>query len=881
MLMTLAAAWSAVLGGRALADPPFLGDIRYLPGDQTIGSSVETQDLSRVSAGAGRYLVVWEEERPVLSGFTNTNEPLGGNEKDIYAARIDAAGNLMGAGPIVVSQEGRNQSRPQVAWNEGAQQWLIVWMTERPEWYFYHDIVGARVSAEGVLLDPVPIPLRPENDTPSNDYAMNPSVGSDGTTWLVVWQDTYWNGGLGYPNLAGKRVAADGSILDPSPVVLFQHGGTSFGPIMPHLAWAGDEYMLVWEHSGYYDVLARRIAGDLQPIGAEFLVSSVAYGPRVATNGADFLVVTRFNNAHRVTHGGVSLDPDGIPLEVQGGNDPRGPDVAWNGTHWCVAVSSSRTYPNPPAIFLTRITTGGAVVPPGGVALHPNADDQYVPAIASLGDGSSQIVWSERNIGQQILEDIHGTRIDVDGVPGPNVPVSVGLPRQSYVRFATNGDQHMAVYLSQGDGNTRIMAQRIDLLGEPIDAGAVEIGRAPETFRIYPDVAWNGSVYLVAWTLNGAVLARRIGADGVPVDANPVSLISDTAGSVGVGALGDNFLLAYPHTFSGDQVSLKGVVVRGADLALVGSSFTIGGSFVSLFPRVHALGTRWLAVWEHRPTHDSPASSVFGAFVDANGTPGAPFTISDAGYGFEPSLAVGNDRAFIVWADDVNYNNATIEGRMLDADGSFPGAAFLLCDAPRNQFFPACGWDGQGFLAAWNDYRMLGEVEQPRGDIYAARVGWDGTVQDPGGFEATNGPLPEDLAAIAGAGGRSILAFSKLHGPTDAYIQRIGYRLTGLAVADAQELSSGRAAWRIGPNPFRSHLTVEYAGAPSAGSIPAKLEIYELSGRRLATAPLDPIRGGSWDGRDAHGRAVPAGTYLTRVVRGERVLARRSVTRLD
>jgi hypothetical protein len=53
--------------------------------------------------------------------------------------------------------------------------------------------------------------------------------------------------------------------------------------------------------------MGRRIGADLRPIDASpLLVTANSFGPSIATNGTDFLVVTRFLNAHRANHADLS-----------------------------------------------------------------------------------------------------------------------------------------------------------------------------------------------------------------------------------------------------------------------------------------------------------------------------------------------------------------------------------------------------------------------------------------------------------------------------------------------------------------------------------------------------------------------------------------------
>lgn len=120
-----------------------MSDLAYLPGDATNQTAVRIQANSRISPGGPGYLVVWEDQRTVLAGYlTWPTYPLMGNLKDIYAARLDHNGNLLDENPIIISNASLNQWQPDVAWN--GQNWLVVWMTMRSDWYFFEDIVVVR-----------------------------------------------------------------------------------------------------------------------------------------------------------------------------------------------------------------------------------------------------------------------------------------------------------------------------------------------------------------------------------------------------------------------------------------------------------------------------------------------------------------------------------------------------------------------------------------------------------------------------------------------------------------------------------------------------------------------------------------------------------------
>ena len=57
-------------------------------------------------------------------------------------------------------------------------------------------------------------------------------------------------------------------------------------------------------------------------------------------------------------------------------------------------------------------------------------------------------------------------------------------------------------------------------------------------------------------------------------------------------------------------------------------------------------------------------------------------------------------------------------------------------------------------------------------------------------------------------------------------------------------------------------------------SMPVRLEIYTLAGRRVRSLDIDRTAGwheAVWDGKDASGRSLATGMYISRFVVGDRV----------
>ena len=96
-----------------------------------------------------------------------------------------------------------------------------------------------------------------------------------------------------------------------------------------------------------------------------------------------------------------------------------------------------------------------------------------------------------------------------------------------------------------------------------------------------------------------------------------------------------------------------------------------------------------------------------------------------------------------------------------------------------------------------------------------------------------------------------------------------------LIVSTAADVTpaSGSAEFALGasePNPARGSARIPFSlPSAEAGGAPARLGVYDLTGRRVRVLVDEALRAGpheaTWDGRDDRGRALPAGLYFTRL----------------
>ncbi len=354
---------------------------------------------------------------------------------DIYGARLAVDGSVLDADGISISTAAYNQRHPAVAYD--GTNYLVVWHDGRPGGDpYYWDIYGARVAADGTLIDTsgiaiCTVPL-------SQKY---PAVAFNGTDYLVVWQDD--RSGTS-SDIYGARIAVDGSVLDPDGMAI---STASYDQRYPAMSFDGTNCLVVWEderNSGTWDIYGARVAVDgtvLDPTGfAVCTVIADQYRPAVAFDGIDYLVVWHDFRASpdadifgaRVAADGSLLDPSGIGISTAA-EGQYVPAVAFNKTSYLVVWHDERSG-DAYDIYGARVRVDGSVLDPAGIEISSAVGNQYSAAIAFNGT-DCLVVWEDGRTG---AFDIFGTRVDTAGMvlDVSGMPISTASRDQSAAALA-------------------------------------------------------------------------------------------------------------------------------------------------------------------------------------------------------------------------------------------------------------------------------------------------------------------------------------------------------------------------------------------------------------------------------------------------------------
>jgi hypothetical protein len=382
------------------------------------------------ASGAGSSLVVWSEER---EGTTR-----------LLATRVRPDGRVLDV-PLTLPAGRPNANNLAVAWNGDV--WLVVWEDDLTD----GDILGARVSRSGELLDPVSIPIA---TSPGGQF--EPAVASSLDDFLVVWTNRV---GVSDGDVFGARVSSGGRVLDP--------GGFLISPAGPFeqqnpavVATGGLGYFVAWVHIDFVSsdtieisVRGARVDADGGVLDTpEILISEspTLTPPALAWDGKNTLVAWpslepifsgpgRDVLAARVDAGGRVLDTP--PIVVATSSDRLRTEVTatFDGKDFWLAWVQSGTPESFPAldfptdVYGARVRTNGTVRDPGGgraIATH-QPEPETEPVLVSEGGGRVTVFYTEFITDDDVMNQRIQGRV-LTGL-GPSL-LEVGAPEPAAAR---------------------------------------------------------------------------------------------------------------------------------------------------------------------------------------------------------------------------------------------------------------------------------------------------------------------------------------------------------------------------------------------------------------------------------------------------------------
>ncbi len=613
------------------------------PNGIAISTATNDQEHPSVAFDGTNYFVVWEDSR-------------SGSTSDIYGARVSPDGTVIDQNGIAISTAPNNQEYPSVAFN--GINYLIVWEDYRSG---SSDIYGARVSQDGTVLDPNGIAI-----STATGYQFSPSVAFDGTNYFVVWHDLR-SGSTS--DIYGARVSQGGTVIDQNGIAI---STAPSGQGYPSVAFDGTNYFVVWgdlRSGSTSDIYGARVSPDGTVIDQEGIAISTATSwqesPSVAFDGTNYFVVWEDLRSGpssdiygaRVTQNGTVLDLDGILISITT-HSQYVPSVSFDGTNYFVVWMDNRN--NSYDIYGARVSPGGFVFDPTGVAVSTLPGDEYYPSVSF--DGTNYfVVWVDTRNGSY---DIYGARVNTGGtVLDPNgIAISTATGAKLYPSVTFDGTNYLIVWEDYRSGSSDIYGARVSQGGTVLDPNGIAISTATG-YQGCPSVVFDGTNYFVVWhdlrSGSSDIYGARVALDGTVIDPNGVAISTATGYQLfpSVAFDGANYFVVWQDYRSGSydiygaRVNTGGTVLDPNGIAI---STATGNQSV---PSVAFDGTNYLVVWEDY--RSGSFSDIYGAKVSPNGNVIEEFSVStQPGNQFSPALAHGSgNQVFITYSGYVGYIN--------------------------------------------------------------------------------------------------------------------------------------------------------------------------------------------------------------------------------
>ena len=190
----------------------------------------------------------------------------------------DLIGNVFTIADYIDNNKNLKEVNPVIAYNSQRKEYLVVWYNDRDG---NDDLRAQRVSHDGRLLGgPFYIVGGPGNERRYPDVAYN--SGHD--QYLVVWENYEPN--IYCKSIRARRVSGTGEMLDITDIIVINSGNNFYSESAPAVAYAStsDLYTLVWSEAdkikNVYTIYGRPIDEN----GTMYGVYEISKGPEPRLN---------------------------------------------------------------------------------------------------------------------------------------------------------------------------------------------------------------------------------------------------------------------------------------------------------------------------------------------------------------------------------------------------------------------------------------------------------------------------------------------------------------------------------------------------------------------------------------------------------------------
>lgn len=629
-------------------------------------------------------------------------------------------------------------------------------------------LLGVRVAGDQVL-DAIPRVLFDSGTNPIDE----PEVAWDGSAYRVIWReliaDTVWTASVATdltvaPKVSVATPANNGHIAcqGPSCLVVYRTGTATTSPVRAKIV---DGAGAVGPELPFYQQGGRTFPGAPYWDGQYYWVGLTNNQIMLTSQyGASVQVV-------RVAPDGSSLDPDGI---VVAGGDPLmsvlPPLLGHDGTTAAV-IWNALSHNNVPSVKIARVTGGGATLDPGGVPFstsHPVMVSRGDVAAVACHPPACLAAWT---MTVYLDERVHGTRfsgitqLDAGGI---EISRSVAGTMSPAVTYGLG--RYVAVWRDSRDwfGDPRVSPIRGASFGAALaPVTEFELAMSPQAFpfcRDYqsPVIGASASSYLVVWhdtcsyynNLYGQIL------DG-SAQPGATIVVDNSAGQEAhpsVASDGSSFLVAWDNIESQNPVSIHARRFTASGGAL-GAAFPV--STAGNFPVVAFDGANYLVAWRRV---NGTLRDLYAAQVSPSGAVGPELTLTQTPTRSEEgqSVACGGGTCLVAWRafDQIRATRLSPAGGVLDPTG------FLVGAAAGQIVGTSMAWDGGAFVVVWHTASQL----------RMQRVSAAGTLLTTTNPTLTPPTVPDRPAVASNGAGHLVALYDRLDTTAAFRVRRVRAR---------------------------------------------------------------------------------------------------------
>ncbi len=366
------------------------------------------------------------------------------------------------------------------------------------------------------------------------------------------------------------------------------------------VGYGNGQYLAIWEEragGADYDIKGVRVDTGGAIIGSEFFISTspqTQFTPDLEFDGNNFLVVYYDNRYYFPTDSNTAIYATFVDQQGVAGSEflvrdttkklcLLWPHLAWNGSKYLVVfylyddnVGGGYAYDCLGQIVNSDGTNEGNIIP---IAVTDSAEDHI--NVASCG-GKWLTAFTYGNIWEH---DIYGRMVSEDGSMEEPFIICNATEEQDMPDLAWNGSHFLVVWEDWRSGGIDVYGVRIDTNGTIVPP-EINIS-AMDGNDLRPGVASDGKNWLVVWwnIYDTKVHGRKIDSDGNPIgDEFLVSDGDDIELNPYIGCDGTKCLVIWSQLMPNNEYDVYGNLDYGPDFGIKENKIRVANYVLRAYP---------------------------------------------------------------------------------------------------------------------------------------------------------------------------------------------------------------------------------------------------------------------------------------------------------